>query len=160
MKYAAAIIIIIAIIGFAIVAGSFGNNQTTNFNTFRNNFNSAPRVEIFITAYNGTVLSGTAGCATAIIEEIVASKTNHRNSTTIDFNIINQTSCVRESGLGTRANYTNSTLQDCLNYINNYPTIYINYSSTANTTIIRPKYLYISGSSLFLRECGVASEIS
>jgi uncharacterized integral membrane protein len=160
-KYAIAIIIVVVIIGFAIFAGNYAmQNTNSSFNTFKANFDSAPRVAIFVTAYNGTVLSGTVGCATAIIEEIASSKTNHRNTSTIDFNIINQTSCIQSPGLTeNNSNYRTTTLQNCLNITKTEPTIYINYSST-NSTVIKPDYLYVSGTGLFLSECGVASEIS
>ncbi len=161
-KYVAAIVVVVAIIGAAIFAGllSIPSSQS-NFTTFRNNFNSAPRVAITVAAYNSTILSGTIGCATAIIEEVVASKTEHRNSSTIDLNIINQSSCITTRGLGgtNSSNYTTTSLQDCLNISRTEPTIYINYS-TANRTIISPEYMYVSGNMLFLRECGVASQIS
>ena len=93
VKYAAAIIIIVAIIAAAIFTAPYILNgqsgQNAPFNSFRNNFNSAPRVDIVVAAYNGTVLSGTIGCATAIIENIVGSKSMHRNASTIDLSIIN-----------------------------------------------------------------------
>jgi|GEM_PF-1369674 hypothetical protein len=159
-KYVIAIVIVVAIIGAAIFAGSYMTQNGNDFNTFKSNFNSAPRVAIFVTAYNGTVLSSTVGCATAIIEEVASSRTYHRNTSTIDFDILNQTSCIKSSGLsGKPSNYTITTLQNCLNTTKSEPTIYINYSSS-NMTIIRPDYLYISGSDMFLRECGIASEIS
>lgn len=164
-KYLVAIIIVVAIIGAAIFAGSFINqNQGGSFNTFKSNFNAAPRVAITVTAYNGTVLSGTVGCATAIIIQIASSQQNHRNISTIDFNeIANQTSCIMVrgfSGNGPNPNFTITSVQNCINITNAEPSIYINYSSSSNTTIIKPRLLYIAGTSTFLRQCGVASEIS
>ncbi|MDE1871052.1 MAG: hypothetical protein KGI06_02315 [Candidatus Micrarchaeota archaeon] len=163
-KYIVATILVVIIIIAAIFADSLFPKVATpssSFTVFKNNFNSAPRVNIFVAAYNGTVLSSTVGCATAIIEQIVASRSNHRNASTIDLNIINQTSCIRTTGLGTKnvSNYTTTSLQNCLNTSSTEPSIYINYSAT-NTTIIRPEYLYMSGDSMFLSECGLASEIS
>lgn len=163
--YIAAIVIIILIIAVAIFAAGLlntgsNNSSSASFDAFMKNYNSAPRVNIFVTSYNGTVLSGTVSCATAIIEKLVASRTNHREASTIDLNIINETTCIRSTGLGnSTANYTTTTLQNCLNTSSTEPSIYINYS-TNNVTIIKPDYLYISGDSLFLRECGLASEIS
>jgi hypothetical protein len=163
-KYVVAIILIIVIIGVAIFAGAILNNKQApngNFNVFKQNFDSAPRVNIFVAAYNGTVLSSTIGCGTAVIEEIVGSRTEHRNSSTIDLNIVNQTSCIRSKGLGEETtNVTITTsLQNCLNTTNSEPTLYINYSMT-NKTIITPDYLYVSGDATFLRECGVAAQIT
>lgn len=161
-KYVVGAVIIVIIIGAAIFAGSmFNESSSTNFNTFRSNFLSAPRVAIIVTAYNGTILSGTVGCATAIIEEIAGSKVDHRNTSTVDFGIINSTTCIQEKGLEVGSgNYITTSVQNCLNLTNTEPTVYINYSTTGNSTIIKPKYLYISGTYAFLRECGVASEIS
>lgn len=160
-KYVAAIIIIVAIIGVAIFANYYviGNQTATPFTSFKNNFDSAPRVVIMVAGYNGTVLSSTISCATSVIEQIVASKTNHRDPSTIDLSIINQTSCVLSTGLEGKTNYTTTSLQNCINYTKTEPTIFINYT-TKNTTLIHPDYLYISGDSLYLSECGVASQIS
>ncbi len=162
-KYGIAIIIVVAIIGAAIFAGLISGQSGSSFDTFKANFNAAPRVAILVTAYNGTVLSGTVGCATAIILQIASSAQNHRNTSTIDFDIINQSSCIETRGLsGTvpKPNYTTTSVQNCLNITQKEPTIYINYSANQNSTIIKPRYLYIAGTSTFLRECGVASQIS
>jgi hypothetical protein len=158
---AAAIIAFVAIVAvsYLVVSGIYSNSNPQNsFSTFRSNFYSAPRVAIYATAYNGTVMSGTVGCATAIIENIVASTQAHRNSSTIDFFIINQTKCTYVSGLG-KSNGTETSLAACLNMSGSEPTIYINYSSTDMNPVIKPDYLYISGNSTFLNECGVATEL-
>ena len=107
---AALAFIAIVVASYFIVSGLYSNsNPTGSFSTFRSNFYYAPRVAIYATAYNGTVMSGTVGCATAIIENIVASTQAHRNSSTIDFFIINQTKCTYVSGLG-KSNGTETTL--------------------------------------------------
>jgi hypothetical protein len=163
IKYLVSIVIIVAIIGVAIFASSLLGPQGTGNNSFlmfQKNYDSASRVDIFVTSYNGTILSSTIGCATAVIEQLVANKQEHRNASTIDLNIINRTSCIRSKGLGTAtANYTVTSLQNCLNTSSAEPSIYINYSTT-NQTIIKPDYLYISGDAVFLQECGLASEFS
>ena len=163
-KYAAAILLVVIIIGAAIFAGAYFNQGGSggNFETFKGNFNSAPRVALLVTGYNGTVLSGTVGCATAIIQEVVANKVAHRNASTIDYGILNQTSCIEVKGLTATAtsNYSTTSVQNCLNLTKSEPTIFINYSTKGNTTIIKPNYLYIAGTYKFLRECGVASQIS
>lgn len=135
-------VIILAAI-FASFAMDYINGGNSSFSTFKSNFDSAKRVDITVTAYNGTVLSSTIGCATQLIEQMVASKSNHRNSTTIDLSIINQTSCIKKQGLGMNtSNYTITSLQNCLNITSTEPTIYINYSST-NVTRIKSNELYI-----------------
>lgn len=163
-KYIVAIVIIVAIIGAAIFAGLYMNQDNADsFNTFRNNFNAAPRVAITVTAYNGTVLSGTVGCATAIILQLASNQNAHRNTSTIDFSIINQSSCLEAKGIpgnGPNPNYTTTSVQNCINLTMSEPAIYINYSAKTNTTVIKPRLIYISGTSTFLSQCGIASEIS
>lgn len=161
-KYIVGIILVVLIIGVAIFANSLlmAKPPNTSFNAFSRNFATAQRVNIFVADPNSTVYQGTFGCASSVIIQIIANKTSHRNSSTIDFNVVNQTSCIRSRGLGgATSNYITTSLQNCLNTTATEPTLYINYSSQ-NTTIIRPEYLYVSGTLLFLRECGVASEIS
>lgn len=161
-KYVIAIIIIFIIIAAAIVTNLLLNQKSqpsTSFDIFKKNYDAAPTVNIFVGDYNTSAFSITIGCATSLIEQIVASQSYHRNASTIDLNIVNQTSCIRTNGLGvTGGNYINTTLQNCLNTSSTEPSIYINYSSV-NTTIIRPEYLYFAGNLLFLRECGVAPEM-
>jgi hypothetical protein len=156
------IIIVVLIIGVAIFANSLLTikQPNTSFNVFSKNFDSAQKVNIFVYDPNSTVYQGTFGCASSVIIQIIANKTSHRNSSTIDFNVVNQTSCIRSNGLGgATSNYITTSLQNCLNTTATEPTLYINYSAH-NTTIIRPEYLYVSGNLLFLKECGVASEIT
>jgi hypothetical protein len=147
----------IVVISYFVVSGLYNSNPQGSFSVFKSNFYSAPRVAIYATAYNGTVMSGTVGCATAIIENIVASTQSHRNSSTIDFFIINQTKCTYVAGLG-KSNGTETSLDACFNMSASEPTIYINYSLT-NVTTVKPNYLYTSGDKLFLSECGVATEL-
>jgi len=155
---------VVVIIGAAIFAGLYASqNQEGSFDAFKANFNSAQRVAIVVTAYNGTVLSGTVGCATAIILQIASNPNAHRNTSTIDFGIINQSSCLEAKGLlgnGPNPNYTTTSVQNCVNLTTSEPAIYINYSATMNNTVIKPRLLYIVGTSTFLRQCGIAAEIS
>ena len=168
VKYIVAIAVIVVLIGVAIFTSVLlnpGNNKSMNgsFLQFRHNFDTAPRVNLFVTAYNGTVLSSTEACATSVIEQVVSNRTYHRNSSTIDFNlVVNSTSCIRVAGLpggASKPNYTTTSLQNCLNTTKAEPTLYINYSIT-NRTEISPEYMYVSGDALFLSECGIASQIS
>ena len=158
----------IAVIGIAaiivIIAGAvvYGLNSTkqTDFTTFRGNFNSAGRVAIYATGYNGTALSSTIGCATAVIESVIGSPIYHRNASSIDLFVINQTKCVFENGIGgTVGNYIFNSIGNCLNTSMHEPSIFINYSSV-NSTVIKPIALYVSGNEQFLSLCGVAAEIS
>lgn len=162
-KYLVGIIFVVLIIGIAIFANSLLTTKPSpsgSFQLFKKNFDSASRVDIFVEDPNSTVYQSTFGCASAVIIQIIANQTNHRNSSTIDFNVINQTSCIRSSGLGgSTSNYITTSLQNCLNTSRTEPALFINYSGT-NSTIIGPEDMYVSGTLLFLRECGIASEIS
>lgn len=157
---AAAVLIAVGAVGwFALSLQTSGANAS--FSTFRSNFQAAPRVAIFSTAYTGTGISSTVGCATSIIENVVGSQTSHRNATTIDFYIVNATSCTfLKSGLGSRSNnYTTVPLANCTANISKEPTIYLNYTSGTSTTLIKPDYIYIAGNQTFLAECGIAEEL-
>ena len=155
---AAIAFVVIVAVSYLVARGlNFNPNPSSDFSTFKANFDSAPRIAIYATAYNGTVMSSTIGCATEIIENIVANAQFHRNSSTIDFFIINQTRCTYVSGLGA-SNGTETSLGSCLNMSGSEPTIYINYSRV-NVTTIRSRYLYTSGDRLFLSECGLATEL-
>ncbi len=160
-KYIAVIgiVVVVVIIAGAVVYG-LGSTKPTGFSTFKSNFNSAPRVAIYTTGYNGTAISSTVGCATAIIESVVGSQTYHRSANTIDLYVINQTECVFENGVGgTVGNYTFNSIGNCINASKTEPSIFINYSSV-NSTVIKPKALYMSGDARFLGLCGLASEIT
>ncbi len=164
-RKATLVLIFIAIIIFALAGGLvYGLNQQTNvsFSTFQSNFASAANVAIIVTAYNGTALSATVGCATNLIEQLVSThSTAHKNSTSINFYILNRTQCVYSSGLGQHSgtNYTHSTPQQCIGMTNSIPRVFINYSAI-NKTVITPTSLYVSGNINYLVECGVASEIT
>lgn len=151
---------VVLFVAIAIYEVKF-KQSTVSFETFLNNFNSAQRIAIYATAYNGTILSSTVGCATAIIQKIVGSQQMHRDSSTIDFYVINETTCTyAENGLGHQTNgYITTPVSNCLNVSRSETTIYINYSST-NITIIKPNYLYFSGDQLFLSQCGIAEQLS
>ena len=164
-KIAVAIVIVVAVLGAAAFAiymylTPLSAQQTASFGTFEANFNSANRVAIFATAYNGSQLSSTVGCATAVIVQIVSSQAHHRDPGTIDYYVVNQTSCVYSGkGLGQpTSNYTTTSLQNCLNVTRTEPTIFINYTQI-NTTIIRPDYLYTSGNAAYLAQCGIANQL-
>lgn len=155
------ILVIVAIIAI-IVAATLTiliKGQSTPFNTFKSNFNSAKRVAIYTTGYNGSQLSSALGCSTAIIEEITGNPSIHRNSSTIDFFVLNQTSCVFEHGVGgIVTNYTYNSTANCLSAGKSEPSIFVNYSKT-NSTTISPTSLHFSGDTQFLAICGIASEL-
>jgi hypothetical protein len=161
-----AVVAIAVVIAAAIIAIIYVS-QPPSFSEFKSSFVSASQVAIFA-MYNGTHLgiggSSAASCATAVIEQL------HRAPSTINFFEVNQTSCTfATSGLGANstsssnsvsANYTTTTgIGRCINMSRGMPTLYINYS-TENETVIGRGTLYVSGNLLFLRECGIAVQLT
>lgn len=154
------IMVIIVIIAGALAYGLIGYHPTS-FSAFLAKFDSAPRVAIYTGGNNGTAISSTVGCASAVIEAAVGSSTHHRDPNTIDFFVINQTACAYENGIGGQVkNYTYNSISNCLNTSKSEPSIFINYSTSGNSTVIGTATLRISGDQRFLSMCGVASEIS
>jgi hypothetical protein len=152
-------VIAIALVMAAAIIAIVYLSQPPSFASFRSAFNSASQVAIFA-MYNGTDLgmggSSSVSCATAVIEEL------HRKPGTINFFVVNQTSCTfATTGLGSNAtNATTTTgIGRCVNMSEGMPTLYINYSRV-NETVVGRSTLYISGNLLFLRECGIAVELT
>lgn len=154
-----ALVIIFAIAG--VLVYGINTSAPANFSTFQKNFDSAPRVGIIVTEYNETALAATVGCATALIEQIVGNQQSHRNASTIDFYVLNATTCTYSaSGIGGEiSNYSYTSKANCIATGESEPSIFINYSNT-NSTLIYPTTLYVSGDARFLGQCGIASEIS
>ncbi len=156
-------IIIIIVFASALLAAMYmlsnHSSRTTTFASFQRSFYAAPRVSIYVNDMNESTYQYTLGCATALIEAIVANKQDHRNSSTINFYIVNGTKCIAPNGALGKSNGTiNTSSSICLSKIDQQPSIFINYSKT-NSTIISGTTFYTSGDLKFLRECGIASEL-
>lgn len=161
---AVAIVFIILLGGFIISEMNVPGGQqpaTAQLSAFLGNFASSPRAGILVTYYNGSTFGASVTCATGLIEQLISSPATHRNTTTLDFFIVNQTSCVYSpSGLGSAGkNYTYTTPSNCIASASGEPTIYINYNST-NATVATPAALYVHGTMGYLERCGIASEIN
>jgi hypothetical protein len=159
---ALAVVVIVVFIA-ALVAAYFMTRpgSASGFSGFVGKFHSAPRVAIAVTAYNSIAFSYTIACGTSVIERIVGSKQYHRNETTIDFFVINSTSCiVPNAALGSATGAVNESIATCMSRINSEPSIYINYSASRNVTSIKGTSLYTAGDATFLSECGIAQELS
>jgi len=155
--YYVAIALLIAVDAFLF---TYKPVSSSPFYSFASNFHSAPKVAIYIDAHNSTALVSTESCATDIIENIVASRQYHRNASSIEFFVLNQSECFTNSqNLGVASNYTQMPASECINMSNSMPSIFINYS-TRNSTIITGEKLIIIGDAIFLRECGVAAALS
>jgi hypothetical protein len=156
-----AIIIIVVVAGGLVYGLNMSQQGQTSIAVFEGNFDSAARVSVLVTAYNGTTLAAATGCATGLIEQLTATHGSaHKNASMISFYVINSTKCVYAPQLGSSSStYSNSTPGKCINMSRSTPSIFINYSDT-NRTVITPDALYVSGTTGFLSQCGVASEIT
>lgn len=154
---------IFAILAIAFTSLFFGLSQysSTDFASFQSNFNSAKSVAIYINDTNSSVFPVQVSCATALIEELSGPTLAHRNASTINLFVLYNDSCVyKAGGLGTIiTNYTYVSKQECLNYSRSMPSIFIGYSN-ANSTTITPSRLYFTGDSAFMRQCGIAYQIT
>lgn len=151
------VFVAVAVASYEIFSNLYSTATPGGFSVFKSNFNSAQRVAVYVTDYNSTAFSSVATCANKLITSVISG--TRRNSSSIDYFIVNSTSCTYVRGLGTSAgNGTTASIPDCLSLSGSEPTIYLNYSST-NRTVIKPYYLYTSGDSLFLSECGIATEM-
>jgi len=152
--------VIALLIAIDILLLFYHSSSAQPFYTFENSFHSAPSVAIYVTAYNSTALDSTMGCATQLIESMVSSSGYHRNSSSINFFVLNQSACFSSaSALGTASNSTQKPISECMNVSKSMPSIFINYS-TVNKTIINAKSIYIIGDTIFLKECGIAPALS
>ncbi|MGC8651660.1 MAG: hypothetical protein ACP5UH_00185 [Candidatus Micrarchaeia archaeon] len=157
---AAAYYAIAALVALDLLLFFYHPSTGQPFYTFESNFHSAKSVAIYMTAYNGTVFASTEPCATSIVENIVSSAKYHRNASTIDFFVINQTACFTSSkALGEASNSTQLPVSECINVSKSMPSVFINYSSV-NSTIITPDKLVMQGDAAFLGECGIAPALS
>ena len=155
---AVVIIAAIAATGLFLLSYNPSGNKQVSFNTFMNNFVAANSVGIYVSSANMSAYPSAISCATALIENIEAHAATHKNSSDIGFYVMNQTMCTyKAGGLGSAiTNYTNTTPSSCLALSTGMPRIFINYSST-NSTVVKPYDLYVSGTPMFLDECGIAS---
>lgn len=163
---ALAIALIIAIIAVIIVISvvvylRISSSSAAHLSSFKNAFDSAPKVNIYVNAQNGTALASTVDCATALIEKIIETPSTHRSPGTIGYYVMNSTSCVYSSnGLGgTIKNYTYTSTSNCLNFSKGVPSIFLNYS-LENSTYVSGSNLYVSGDTQFMQECGIAYELT
>jgi hypothetical protein len=153
-----AVFVVVAIAAYTIVGDLYSNAAAGNLSVFQNNFDSASRIAIYVPDYNSTTLSSAGTCADKLITSVITDM--HRNSGSIDYFIFNSTNCTYVRGLGANAsNGTTTSVQNCLSISGSEPTVYFNYSHI-NKTVIEPDIIRTSGDSMFLSECGIATEIS
>jgi hypothetical protein len=157
----AVLVIIIVAVSFTFSYNALSAPTANgNFTAFWGSFASAPRAGIVINYYNSTVFESGLACSTTLIQEIQGSSTLHRNSSTLDFYVINSTSCSYSLGLGsTNASARIANISTCTSLISSEPRIVIGYS-LANQTATNSTVLTIKGNAAYLQRCGIASEIT
>jgi len=153
LEYLFVLLVILAIIIIAYLA--FSNFLLTPFSTFASNFHTAPRVALVVFFSNESEYISEYSCFTKVIESIAYT----RNATTIDFFIINGTTCTYPStGLGKPIQIATTNASKCLSVAKAEPSIFMNYSIT-NRTIITPYHLYIYGNNAYMSACPIASDL-
>jgi len=153
LEYLFVLLVILAIIIIAYLA--FSNFLLTPFSTFASNFHAAPRVALVVFFSNESEYISEYSCFTKMIESIAYT----RNATTIDFFIINGTTCTYPStGLGKPIQIATTDASKCLSVAKAEPSIFLNYSIT-NRTIITPYHLYIYGNNAYMSACPIASDL-
>ena len=126
----------------------------TSFGTFKSNFNSAQRIAVVTQYTNATQYNILSQCSTDIISAETVS--DNRNASTIDFYVLNSTSCTyAPNGLGHVLNPVTTNASSCENEIKSEPSISLNYSSY-NHTIITPYHMYVYGNDQYFSSCPVA----
>lgn len=158
-KYMAAIgiVIIVAAIAGALVYG-LKPTQPSSIGQFQHALMAANTIGIYVGDFNQSGYPPADGCANNLIEVMVASVQHHRVPGSINFFVINQTSCLYSHGLGSTINTTTMNATQCMGFSATEPSIFVNYS-TVNSTMVKGNVLYVSGDLKFLSECGVASEL-
>ncbi|MEM3296926.1 MAG: hypothetical protein QW696_03440, partial [Candidatus Micrarchaeaceae archaeon] len=145
----ALIIAIIVVVVAAVIAAYYlvFMRFSTSFPTFLANFRSAARVSVLVGYSNTTQFAGMSSCYSAIVESIA----HTRNATTIDFFVVNATTCYYSpGGLGKPISVTTATAKQCISQALSEPSVFLNYSAT-NRTIITPYHLYVYGNSAYMR---------
>ncbi len=155
-----AAIVIAAVIFTSLFYGLYDTGKAS-FSTFKHNFNTAKNVGIFLNYSNINASTELVACSSALIQELSGPTGAHRDSTTIGLFVLYNDSCIyRASGLGTAAqNYSTGTRQQCLNYSNAMPSIFIGYGATNETTITANR-LYFIGTQKYISQCGIAYQIT
>jgi hypothetical protein len=151
----AAVVVIAVVVGYLFVYSGNGEigGGTITFSEFLNEFYASPRIAIYV---NG---NSTWECGEDILQLLPRNIRHPRNSSTVDYYILNSTTCTKVDGLGyPGATTSNFSRASCMANITKEPSIFINYSSV-NATIIRHNYLYFGGDAAYLNECGIAYEI-
>ncbi len=150
---AAAVVIAAFLAFFYLVLPSISN---VPFTTFKGNFDSARRVAITVTYGSQSQYSAESQCFPTLVQSVALT----RNASTIDFFILNGTTCFFPSaGLGRASNVTAGPPADCLAKARSEPGIFLNYSAT-NGTVVKAYALYVYGNAAYMAKCPIAVDMS
>ncbi len=153
--YLIAAVAIVIITAAAIFFAYSGAQSNVPFSTFKSNLQDAKSVNLYVTYTNDTQYSSEGTCFPLIIEQLA----HTRKASTINFFLINQTSCTYpKGGLGSpNVSLENTSVQNCLNESSSGPSVFLNYSSS-NSTRITAEKMYIYGNAGYMSECPIASD--
>jgi hypothetical protein len=147
-------VVVVIIIVAAVAYEAYSNYTYVNFNTFKANFDSATRVAIAITYQNTSNLPLLIPCTDMLVQVIAHS----RNASTIDFFILNKTSCAYSpTGLGHAINISTKSASSCLSVADSEPSVFLN-ASQSNSTVILPYHFYQNADPSYLSKCAIAAE--
>ena len=150
---AAVIIAVILIVGYVLIV-LLPSLSGVSFQTFKQNFNAAPRIAIAVTYINESSYVSEVPCFTNMLEIIGRT----RNASTIDMLIMNKTTCTYSpSGLGRSVNIKTANASSCLSIANSEPSVFLNFTM-GNSTLVTPYHLYVSGNSQYFAKCSIAAE--
>ncbi len=154
--YAVIIIAILAVAAIIIYSVSFQSNASVPFSTFKQNFNNAQRVSITSTYNTEGQFINESQCFSSIIQIV----SHTRLPSTIDFYLINQTSCTySKTGLGNQVNPITTNASYCRGKAFNETGVFLNYS-LGNYTYIEPQHMYIYGDSPYMKACPIAADFA
>ncbi len=154
LPYALAVIAIAIVVAIAFLLLNPRVTSQVPFQTFKQNFNSAPRVAIALTYTNDTNYANEVPCMTNLVE--IVGRT--RNASTIDLLILNSTSCTYSpGGLGVNAQIKTTNASTCLRIANSEPSLFLN-SSISNSTLITANHMYVNANQEYLAKCSIAAE--
>ena len=155
--YAAVIIAILVVAAIIIYSVSLQSNASVPFATFKQNFNNAQRVSIASTYTTEGQFINESQCFSSIIQIV----SHTRLPKTIDFYLINQTSCTySKTGLGGQINPITTNASLCVGRALNETGIFLNYTTTGNYTNIEPQHMYIYGNSSYMKACPIAADFA
>ena len=155
--YAAVIIAVLILAAIIVYSVSLQSNASVPFATFKQNFNNAQRVSIASTYTTEGQFINESQCFSSIIQIV----SHTRLPKTIDFYLINQTSCTySKTGLGGQITPITANASLCVGRALNETGIFLNYTTTGNYTDIEPQHMYIYGNSSYMKACPIAADFA